>query len=193
MEPTLGARREQRRLEFFALASDADARRSGFSARLNMLCSLAGERDLNNGRVDDISALDPSWNIESIRAWLCDDQLPAPQALRSLTRFLVSHLPAPADAAAWEAYLIYGPERVANPSLEVACDSAGSLLPLAAQTLLEIAEELGAPADSYDAQQHLESIVEMLKKLQIKPGDTTLQPGHRALLAARLFPNYPRS
>jgi hypothetical protein len=193
-EGSIGRVREQRRSAFLAAEGDNNVQRSGFSARLNMLCSLAGERDVNNGRLEDITGLNPDWERSLVKEWLCEDRLPSPQQLRALVRFLVerlqdnlhNNLQNNTDATLWEAHLVYGSEVISNPALA----SNESLLPLAARELLKITDEYCIPPDSYDAKGALQNIIELLEKLNFRSSESKLQPGHRLAIATNLFPDY---
>ena len=184
-------RRARRREQFLALGEVSPQCR-GFSSRLNMLCGLARERDLGGGRLEDIAALNPDWNLDDVRRWLCEDHLPPRKDLRALVSFLVSGTEKGQDADHWEAYLVYGGELVSNPLRSMVNSPSSAYLALAARTLTAITNEYELRASEYDAEQKLRETVELLTRLHIDSRTDNLQPGHRLMIAASLFPDRVR-
>ncbi len=187
----LAARRERRRATFVSQQEGHSKACSGFSARLNMLCGLAGERELNNGRLEDIAALNPQWQPEVVRGWFLDDQPPAYSDLQALVGFLTDRLEGDnTDAQQWQAYLLYGGTYVRNPMPDALIGSRAALWTLASRTLSDITREYRIPASSYDADLMLKRTIDILSSLNITDaGNTNLQPGHRRMIVAQLFPD----
>ncbi|MFK7831140.1 MAG: hypothetical protein AB8B57_15305 [Congregibacter sp.] len=183
-------RQRRRRDNALSLRVATSPRRAGFSARLNMLCGLAGERDLSEGRLDDLTALVDQWEAGQVQSWLTDDIVPGVQDLDLLVRFLTSSLPSPADNRHWEAFLLYGADHVDNPLHDLLAPQNKALLELASRTLLQITRDYRIPPHSYDADMILREITQVLRDLNISAADTAIQPGHRLMLANRLFPDY---
>lgn len=183
-------RLRHRREDVQSLKSAVSSRRAGFSARLNMLCGLAGERDLANGRLEDLTALVDHWQAGDVQGWLTDDTVPNMQDFELLVRFLTGRLSAPSDHKHWEAFLLYGADHIDNPLHELLAPQSQGLLDLASRTLLQITRDYRVPPHSYDADMILREITQFLRDLNISAADTTIQPGHRLMLANRLFPDY---
>ncbi|MFT7287899.1 MAG: hypothetical protein ACI87W_002014 [Halieaceae bacterium] len=181
--------RDQRRGDFVNTSSNTEARRHGFSARLNLLCGLAGERDFNNGRLEDITALDPDWQGAAVVNWLSADIPPALADLSALVRFLVSRLPSPTEPAAWEAYILYGEDIAPSPLQGILDQPDKHLLTLASRTIFLITREHKIDPNSYDGEQVLRQAIDCLKDLNITSADHELQKAHRLMLAASLFPD----
>ncbi len=187
----LEERRARRREQFLSQEPQAPNCR-GFSSRLNMLCGLAGERDLGAGRLEDIADLNPAWNVDDVRQWLCEDQLPPRGDLSALVSFLVANTEKPQPTSHWEAYLVFGGELVPNPLRSMMSTSSNAYLTLAAKTLTAITDEYELRASDYDAEQKLRETVELLSRLHIDSRIDSLQPGHRLMIAASLFPDRVR-
>lgn len=185
-------RLRRRRDEAESLRTSAASKRAGFSARLNMLCGLAGERDLADGRLEDLLALNPDWDAASVRAWLTDDIVPSAADLDLLARFLTNRVTGDANHRLWEAFILYGAEHVENPLHKLLDPQGLALLDLASKTLLQITREYRVPPHAYDADLVLREIMHVLRDLNISPADTHIQPGHQLMLANRLFPDYVR-
>ena len=183
------AQRLESRLSRFASGAVVASERPGFSARLNMLCGLAGERELGNGRLEDLVALNPEWDTDDVRAWLVDDHVPALAELRQLVNFLVAGLPSGASPEHWEAFLIYGAALINSPIRNSLGQMSSDLLPLASRTLAQISAHYRITSNSYDAEQKLQEIVALLRQLNIDERGESMQPGHRLMIASVLFPD----
>ncbi|MEM1402426.1 MAG: hypothetical protein AAGG55_03775 [Pseudomonadota bacterium] len=180
-------RRKARAESFAAVEVGASQLRSGFSARLNMLCSLAGERELGRGRLEDLCELNEKWVPSDVQAWLTSDWVPGARDLDMLVRFLCRSLEGKRDSRLWEAFLLYGSEHVANPLLDIASASDAELTELASRVLLEITREHRIAPSSYDVDQALADTVSALKDLNVTSAREELQPGHRQVIATRVF------
>jgi hypothetical protein len=181
-------RRAARRLQYIEQGKGSDTR-AGFSARLNLLCSLAGERDLGAGRVDDIAALNEKWPLERVRRWLTADEVPPLATLQTLVGFLAARLSTQERALHWEAFLLYGSELVSRPPHHLGTREDTRLMMLAANLLTDIARDHRIAADSYDADAALSKTVETLKSLNVDPdSERGLQEAHRRIVELRVFP-----
>lgn len=181
------ARREQRRRRFGSIASTnaSESQASGFSMRLNLLCNLAGERPLNEGRALDIAALCETWRESEVRQWLCEDMLPAPEDLRALIAFLLDQAECTADPTHWEAFILYGAEWVNSP-VDATLPEDHRLLALAASLVTDATAEQRRPPGSYDPDAVLRRAIGLLRDLRITNGQA-LSAGHRTLITAQLF------
>lgn len=182
-----GRRRDRRRAEFAAVHSQLPRGRHGFSARLSLLCGLAGERELSAGRIDDIAALCDSWDPAGVQSWLTQDRLPPPDDLEALVTFLVARLPEGSDPEDWMAYLIFGEERCPRPTRELIAATADDLLPLAARVLTDLLRDYRVEPESYDPDVLLQRVATLLADLGVSPQTSQLQPGHQRLIALQLF------
>ena len=181
-------KRRQARAESFSKAEgEASQLRPGFSARLNMLCSLSGERELGRGRLEDLCDLNPNWSHSNVQAWLTSDWVPGARDLDMLVRFLCGSLEGKRDTRLWEAFLLFGSEHVANPLLDIASASDAELTELASEVLLEITREHRIAPNSYDIDQALADTVSALKDLNVSSSREELQAGHRRVIATRVF------
>ncbi|MEO0435287.1 MAG: hypothetical protein AAF098_00090 [Pseudomonadota bacterium] len=184
----LEARRQAKRLAALeAVVPAVSARRAGFSARLNMLCSLAGERELNNGRLEDLATLADHWVASEVRDWLTDDSVPQAVDLDLLVRFLASRLSEVTDHRLWEAYLLFGTDYVPNPLYAATHLADQDAAKLATTLLLELTRDYRIPPHSYDAEEALHEMMLALQDLNISSSKETLQAGHKRMLAARVF------
>lgn len=186
---SLEARRLKRREISDGLNAHASSRRAGFSARLNMLCSLAGERELARGRLEDICELREDWASSEVQSWLTEDWVPTPKDLDHLIRFLTKNLSQNSDPRQWEAYLLCGSECVANPLLEITSVSDQELSELASLLLMDITREYRIPPHSYDADKALADTITALQDLNVSSSREELQAGHRRIVATRVFGN----
>lgn len=187
----LQAKRRERRRELMGqLASESGTPRAGFSARLNMLCSLSGERELTDGRIEDIAALKTTWEPGDVRAWLTEDSPPPLEELELLVRFLTHGLSSRTPADHWTAYLLFGSDYIENPLRALTDVSEDALHDLATATLLQLTKEYKIPPHAYDADVTLAALTAALRDLNVSSSEEVLQPGHRRLLARRVFPEY---
>lgn len=170
-----------------AITPLASSARPGFSARLNMLCSLAGERDIARRRPSDLAALVPDWTTAQVRSWLTEDVVPSSGDLDLLVRFLASQLANDANHRHWEAFLLFGPDLVTNPLYESQRQNERKLTQLATDLILELARENKLAPDSYDAQLALARMTAALKDLNVDPDQGFIQDGHKRMLFARVF------
>ena len=182
-------RRDKRHAEFAAIRARLPRARHGFSARLSLLCGLAGERELSAGRVEDIAALCDSWDPADVQAWLTQDRLPSPDNLLALVTFLVARLPEGADSEAWMAYLVFGEERCPRPTRELIAATPDDLLPLASRVLTALVRDYRVEPESYDPELLLQRVAALLADLNVSAHSTELQPGHARLIALQLFPD----
>lgn len=190
MQAANQSRLERRRAEAQALSSITASKRAGFSARLNMLCGLARERDLADGRLEDLAALSAGWDACVVREWLTNDIVPSAADLDLLVRFLTNRLPGETDHRLWEAFLLFGAEHVDNPLHGILDPQGHALLDLASKALLQITKQYRVPPHTYDADLVLREIMQILRDLNINAADTEIQRGHSLMLASRLFPDY---
>jgi len=181
-------KRRKARVESFSQAENSASQlRPGFSARLNMLCSLAGERELGRGRLEDLCELNSNWSHSEVQSWLTSDWVPGARDLDMLVHFLCGHIAGKPETRLWEAFLLFGSEHVPNPLLDIASASDAELTDLASEVLLEITREHRIGPNSYDIDQALADTVSALKDLNVSSSREELQAGHRRVIATRVF------
>ncbi|MEM1143099.1 MAG: hypothetical protein AAGI88_10995 [Pseudomonadota bacterium] len=181
------AESEQRRQAVAAIAPLASTKRPGFSARLNMLFSLAGEREIARQRPSVLAALVPDWTTRQIRGWLTEDIVPSSIDLDLLVRYLASRLANDADHRHWEAFLLFGTDLVPNPLYQSQRQNERKLTQMATDLILELARENKLAPDSYDAQLALARMTAALRDLNVDPDQGFIQDGHKRMLFARVF------
>ncbi len=161
----------------------------GFSARLNMLCVLAGAAPPQiEGRVISILAINKSWRESDVRKWLQKDLLPPRIDLHNIVKFLVAQLDQGQDNRRWEAFLVYGSPIVSSPVNHSMYREDQTRREIASTIFAQITDEYGISPSSYEADQVFQRCLTLMHKFKIYEL-RDFQSGHLEPFKSYMFPS----
>lgn len=157
----------------------------GFSDRLNHLMDLSPEIPrINQGRRAFLADISRSSKMAPGQ-WLHKDKPPKPSSLRIIVPAIISYLEESLDVLKVEAWLLYGPEVVADPfagtTKEEDQTNNTKIIPLAVNAIIKMARRIGVTAESYNLDTLLPAVVEMLVGFGIND-EEKIEPIHEQII-----------
>jgi hypothetical protein len=152
----------------------------GFSERLNLL--MDHTEDLNIPAMDERGRIAYIHKITghskpAVSDWLKKDILPRDQTLRGLITFLLRHIPGDYNVLRVESWVRFGDEATPCPlSLNKGESDTVSLRPLAAKLIADAGKDLTLTVSSYDLQNTMEDVTQMLADYGVRSFEDIQQP-----------------